>query len=88
VAEGLGLPKPRQVLPRWLAGLVVRVLRRQIRHAGRKGKKPWLTMAQFKFLLLNLDFSIEKARRELGYQPRFRFDDAMRPTVAWYRQNA
>jgi nucleoside-diphosphate-sugar epimerase len=37
---------------------------------------------------LNLDFSIEKARRELGYQPRYRFDEGLRETVAWYKQNA
>ncbi len=34
---------------------------------------------------LNLDFSLAKARRELGYQPRWTFDQAMRGTVAWYR---
>ena len=34
---------------------------------------------------LNLDFSIEKARRELGYSPRVSFDDAMAETMAWYR---
>jgi len=53
-----------------------------------QGKQPIITPAQYKFLLLNLDFSIEKANRELGYRPRFTFDEGMRETLAWYKQNA
>ena len=47
-----------------------------------------LTQARVKFLGLNLDFSIDKARRQLGYQPRFSFDQGMQETVAYYRQQA
>jgi nucleoside-diphosphate-sugar epimerase len=86
VCNGLNLPKPHQRLPRWLAALAVRGLRWQQRRALRKGKKPWLTPAQYKFLLLNLDFSIDKAKRELGYQPRFSFDQGIQETIAWYKQ--
>jgi nucleoside-diphosphate-sugar epimerase len=88
VADGMGLSRSKQILPRWLAAIVVRQLERQMRRAIAKGKKPLVTPAQFKFLLLNLDFSIEKAKRELGYRPRFTFDEGMRETLAWYRQNA
>jgi nucleoside-diphosphate-sugar epimerase len=87
-ADGLGLPRPHQRLPRWLAALAVRGLRLQARRAVRKGKKPWLSQAQYKFLLLNLDFSIEKAKGELGYRPRVSFDQGIQETIAWYRQNA
>ena len=66
----------------------MRILWRQVRRATAAGRTPWLTPAQFKFLLLNLDFSIEKAKRELSYQPRVSFDDGLRQTMAWYRQNA
>jgi dTDP-D-glucose 4,6-dehydratase len=38
-----------------------------------------------KFLGLNLDFSIEKAKRELGYCPRVSFEEGMAETVRWYR---
>jgi nucleoside-diphosphate-sugar epimerase len=86
VADGMGYPRARQILPRWLAELVARGLRWQIRRAGPAGK-PILPPARYKFLLLNLDFSIEKAKRELGYRPRVGFDDAMRETMAWYKQN-
>jgi nucleoside-diphosphate-sugar epimerase len=88
VADGMGLPRSKQILPGWLAGIVVRVLKRQMRRAVARGRKPIVTPAQFKFLLLNLDFSIEKAKRELGYRPRFTFEQGIRETLAWYRQNA
>jgi nucleoside-diphosphate-sugar epimerase len=86
-ADGLGLPHPHQRLPLWLARLAVRCLRLQARWATRRGKMPWMSQAQYKFLLLNLDFSIEKARRELGYRPGFSFDQGIQETIAWYRQN-
>jgi 2-alkyl-3-oxoalkanoate reductase len=88
VADGMGLPRSKQLLPRWLAGVVARLLERRMRRALARGKQPLITPAQFKFLLLNLDFSIEKAKRELRYRPRFTFDQGMRETLAWYRQNA
>jgi nucleoside-diphosphate-sugar epimerase len=88
VADGMGLPRSKQILPRWLAAIVVRLVERQMRRAVARDKTPLLTPAQFKFLLLNLDFSIDKAKRELGYRPRFTFDEGMRQTLAWYKQNA
>jgi nucleoside-diphosphate-sugar epimerase len=35
---------------------------------------------------LNLDFSIEKARRELGYKPRVTFKEGMHQTIDWFRK--
>ena len=46
---------------------------------------PNFNFTRFKFLGMNLDFSIDKAKRELGYEPRVSFDDAMSETMAWYR---
>jgi nucleoside-diphosphate-sugar epimerase len=87
VAEGMGLKKSKQLLPYWLAALIVRLVKRQMTRALAHGKKPWVTPAQFKFLQLNLDFSIEKAKRELGYKPRYNFDQGIAETIAWYKQN-
>ena len=39
---------------------------------------PPLTRAGLKFLGYNLDFSIDKAKRELGYHPRTSFDEGMK----------
>jgi nucleoside-diphosphate-sugar epimerase len=85
VAEPLGLPKPTRSPPLWLARLVTWWLERRARRKGAT-KAPRLTQARLKFLGLNLDFSIEKARSELGYNPKYTFDEGIRDTMAWYRQ--
>ncbi len=41
--------------------------------AGEEGMRTWL--------------SIEKAKKELGYEPRLTFEDALGPTVEWLRRN-
>jgi nucleoside-diphosphate-sugar epimerase len=85
IADAMGYKRPRQLLPRWLAAILAKILLRQIRRAGASGKAR-LTAAQYKFMQLNLDFNIDKAKRELGYQPRVPFDEGMRTTMAWYTQ--
>lgn len=87
VADGLGLVKPRQILPLPLANLIAWFLLRHPRLAGLVGA-PKLTAAQRKFLLLNLDFSIEKAKRELGYQAKIPFEEGMQRTLEWFRHSA
>jgi nucleoside-diphosphate-sugar epimerase len=85
LADGAGLPRPRPVsVPLWLARILAAAMEKQARQKG-AAKPPKLTQARLKFLGLNLDFSIEKARRELGYVPRVGFDAGMRETVAWYK---
>jgi nucleoside-diphosphate-sugar epimerase len=84
VAAGLGLPAPARSLPLWVGRLVAFVLEGHARHTGAVAA-PRLTQARLKFLGLNLDFSIEKARRELGYRPRWGFEEALAETLAWYR---
>jgi nucleoside-diphosphate-sugar epimerase len=37
-------------------------------------------------LRLTLDFSIEKAKRALGYRPPYTFDQGTAETIAWYKQ--
>ncbi len=88
LADGVGVPRPRPVpVPLWVARPLARWLEARARRRGAT-KAPVLTQARVKFLGLDLDFSIEKARRELGYRPRVSFDEGMRETVAWYKGNA
>jgi nucleoside-diphosphate-sugar epimerase len=85
IADGVGVPRPpRFGVPLWLARVLAWWLEGRARRRG-SPKPPRLTQARLKFLGLNLDFSIDKARRELHYQPRQTFDEAMRETIAWYR---
>jgi nucleoside-diphosphate-sugar epimerase len=84
IAAGLGVPPPRSSVPLWVARLAAVVMETWARKRG-DAVPPRLTQARLKFLGLNLDFSIEKAKRELGYAPRWTFDQALAETVAWYR---
>ena len=55
--------------------------------AGAKNP-PLINKARYKFLGLNLDYSIDKARRVLGYQPPFTFDEAIERAMAEHRPRA
>jgi nucleoside-diphosphate-sugar epimerase len=68
VADYLGKPHPRHV-PLWLGRLMVRPIEAIARLRGLE-RSPLLTRAQMKYLTTNLEFSIEKAKRVLGYRPR------------------
>ncbi len=88
LAAGLGLPPPPPVgVPVPIAKLIAGVMERRARRKG-ASEPPILTQARVKFLGLNLDFSIEKAKRELGYRPKVSFDEGMRQTIAWYKDRA
>ncbi len=86
IADGMGLDRPRRSVPLWIARLAARLMERRARRRGAT-QAPRLTQARLKFLGLNLDFSIAKAKRELGYLPRVPFAQAMNETMAWYREN-
>ncbi|MFL5338770.1 MAG: NAD-dependent epimerase/dehydratase family protein [Gemmataceae bacterium] len=84
IADGLGLPRPRRGVPLAVAKFLARVLEGAARRRGKK-TAPRLTQARLKLLGLNLDFSIEKAKRELGYAPTVSFDQAMPETLEWFK---
>ena len=50
------------------------------------GKQPKITRQAVGFLTKNARFNIEKARRELGYQPRLSLKEGMRITEQWLRE--
>jgi nucleoside-diphosphate-sugar epimerase len=50
------------------------------------GKEPPLHIRRVRFFKNNRAFTIDKARRVLGYSPKVELDDGMRRTVNWYRQ--
>lgn len=87
IADGLGLEKPTRSIPVWLARIIAWYMERGARRAG-ASEPPRLTQARLKLFGLNLDYSIDKAKRELGYRPRIPFDQAIQETIAWYKENA
>lgn len=88
IVEGMALPriKPVQV-PLWAARIMAWWMEGQARKKN-SPKPPRVTQGRIKLFGLNLDFSIEKAKNQLGYRPRWSFEEGMRETVAWYKQNA
>ena len=52
--------------------------------AKARGRKtaPLINKARYKFLGLNLDYSIEKARKVLGYQPPYDWKTGLERAVA------
>jgi nucleoside-diphosphate-sugar epimerase len=76
IADYLGKPHPRhvpEIIPRLLVGPIERIAKLR----GRQDP-PFLTRAQIKFMTLNLDYSIAKAKRVLGYSPQVDFRDGIR----------
>jgi nucleoside-diphosphate-sugar epimerase len=76
IADYLGKPHPRHV-PEWLARTLVKPIEGIARARGAE-KPPLLTAAQIKFMTLNLDYSIGKAKRVLGYRPAVDFREGLR----------
>ena len=85
ICAALDIQPPSRTVPLWLAKLVAGLMEWNARRRGAK-EAPMLTQARIKFLGLNLDYSIEKAKRVLGYRPRVTFEEGMRETMAWYKQ--
>ena len=76
IADYLGKPHPRHV-PEFIPRLLVGPIERIAKLRGRQDP-PFLTRAQIKFMTLNLDYSIAKAKRVLGYSPQVDFRDGIR----------
>ena len=87
IADAMGLDRPTGAPPLWLAKMVTWISEKKARLRGAR-QAPKFTFAKLKFMGYNLEFSIEKARRELGYQPRVSFHDGMGETMAYYQKNS
>jgi 2-alkyl-3-oxoalkanoate reductase len=84
VATLAGYEVPRAAVPMGVARVLTAISENVYRWLGKK-EAPLLSNAKLKFLGLNLDFSIEKAKRQLGYKPRFTFQEGMTQTIDWFR---
>lgn len=84
ICSAAGFSIPRKVVPlpvakflAWHMETVWKLLR--LREA------PLVNQARIKFLGRNLDFDIDKAQRELHYNPSHDFTEAMQHTVQWFQ---
>ena len=85
IARLAGLPEPTGSVPLGVARFLASVMEGTWRLL-RKSEAPLLSSARIKFLGLNLDYSIGKARRELGYDPAVSFEEGMAETIEWCRE--
>ena len=81
VAELAGLPPPRRRIPLWLARALAALMERRAKRRGAT-EPPLVNKARYKFLGLNLDYSIDKARRVLGYEPPFSTEEGLVASMA------
>lgn len=82
VADLVDLPRPTRRIPMMLAKTVCAASE----SAGKLfGFEPTLTSAKIKFMGYNLDYSIDRAKRELGYAPKVAFDEGMRKAIDWLK---
>jgi nucleoside-diphosphate-sugar epimerase len=84
VASLAGLKEPTRHIPLGLARFLATVVEGIAKLRGATNP-PLINKARYKFLGLNLDYSIAKARNVLGYQPPFRFDEAIERAMAEHR---
>ena len=56
--------------------------------ATRSWRRPPITRLGVAFIGTDNRYSIDKARRELGYRPRVTLEEGVRRTAAWYRRRA
>ena len=84
IARQAGAELPTKRVPLAVARGLATVLESLWKLLG-KQEAPILSKARIKFLGLNLDYSIEKAKRDLGYTGAIDFQDGMSLTLEWFR---
>ncbi len=84
IAEAAGFDKPEKQVPLGVAKFLARVMEGTAKLLGKK-EAPLLSNARVKFLGLNLDYSIDKAKQELGYEPKVDYAEGMTNTIHWFR---
>jgi nucleoside-diphosphate-sugar epimerase len=76
-----GLKEPTRHIPLRLAWVLAVAVEKIAKARGRK-TAPLINKARYKFLGLNLDYSIDKARRVLGYHPPYDWKTGLERAVA------
>jgi nucleoside-diphosphate-sugar epimerase len=85
MANYLHVPVPARSLPVPLAVVAANALESFARLTHAK-KPPLLNRSRLRFLYYNQYYSVEKARRELGYAPRFTYREGLPLTLDWFRE--
>jgi 2-alkyl-3-oxoalkanoate reductase len=76
ICECLNIPVPRLHISFFLVEKIYRFFD-SVSRICKLSSPLFISSARFKFLAINLDYSNEKAVRDLGYDPQYSFEDAM-----------
>jgi nucleoside-diphosphate-sugar epimerase len=85
VAEYLGLEPPKRSIPPAVAWTLCYAME-GFAKLTRAKEPPRLNRGRMKFLYYNQHYSIEKAKRELGYEPRLDYRAGLPPSLDWFRE--
>ena len=80
VAELAGREPPRRKIPLWLAWTLAILMERRAKRL-KSTEPPLVNKARYKFLGLNLDYSIAKARRVLDYAPPYSTEQGLEESM-------
>lgn len=83
IAHSLGKELPPGSIPLWLANLASDIF---ALIPGFQGERAPLTRSRVKFLTNSRVYNIERARKDLGYQPKVGLEEGMKATAAWYQK--
>jgi len=84
IANILGVPPPKGSMPVWLAKALIWLIEKW--NAIRGIDDFVFHVSVVEDMLTDRVYSIEKARRELNYNPQYKFEEGMKITIDWYRK--
>lgn len=85
IANILEVPPPKRSVPVWFAKIGVWFYEKI---NALKGINDFVFhVSVVNDMQVDRFYSIEKAKRELGYQPKYTFEAGMRETIKWYKEN-
>jgi nucleoside-diphosphate-sugar epimerase len=85
LTSALNLPAPRWSIHPKAVQTLARIME-SIHRLFRIKSRPLVTKYLADHLCGDFHFSIEKAKRQIGYEPKVDVDEAIRRTAQWYRQ--
>jgi len=86
IAEYLGLPPPTREVPVPIVKYGS-IAMESVWRAVRAKDPPLLNKSRLRFLYYNQNYSIAKARRELGYEPRVDYRAGLPNALEWFRES-
>jgi nucleoside-diphosphate-sugar epimerase len=84
IAHAMGRELPWGDIPLWLANLASDIFSVI---PGLQGENAPLTRSRVKFLTNSRVYSIERAKRDLGFSPRVDLEEGMKCTATWYQKH-